>query len=114
MDDGTEKRKPNKLIELKDPDPSLTLSSVHGEEFGRVSKMFGVATSSNKIEGPSLSQLMRLRLIKRNNPVYESFEEFIAVRTSCHLVEEVAGEYLCDCRLGIKGHLCCHSMQKMC
>ena len=42
--------------------------------------------------------------------MYDSSEEFIAVWTSCHLVEQVDGEFFCDCRLGIKGKLCAHSM----
>ena len=42
--------------------------------------------------------------------MYNSFEEFVAVRTSCHLVEQVDGEFFCDCRLGINGKLCAHSM----
>ena len=98
--DGTEKRKLNKIVELKDPDPSLTLSSIHGDRFGPVSKIIGLASSANKVEGPTLKELMKIRLIKRQNPVYESFDEFIAVRTSCHLVEEVDCEFLCDCRFG--------------
>ena len=98
--DGTKKRKLNKIVELKDPDPSLTLSSIHGDRFGPVSKIIGLASSANKVEGPTLKELMKIRLIKRQNPVYESFDEFIAVRTSCHLVEEVDCEFLCDCRFG--------------
>ena len=90
--------------------PSLTLSLIHGDRFRPVSKIIGLASSANKVEGPTLKQLMKVRLIKRQNPVYESFDEFIAVRTSCHLVEEVEGEFLCDCRFGVRGKLCCHSM----
>ena len=108
--DGTKKRKLNKIVELKDPDPSLTLSSIHGDRFGPVSKIIGLASSANKVEGPTLKELMKIRLIKRQNPVYESFDEFIAVRTSCHLVEEVDCEFLCDCRFGVRGKICCHSM----
>ena len=108
-----EKRKPNKVVEWKNVDASLALTSVHGDRFGPVTKMIGLASSLNKVDGPnwpSLKQLMRIGLIKRGNPVYDSFEEFVAVQTLCHLVEQVDKEFFCDCRLGIKGKLCAHSM----
>ena len=91
----------------------ISPTSVHGDRFGPVTKMIGLASSLNKVDGPtrpSLKQLMRIQLIKRGNTVYDSFEEFAAVRTSCHLVEQVDKEFFCDCRLGIKGKLCAHSM----
>ena len=53
----------------------------------------------------SLADLARLRLEKRANPTYSSLEEFFYIRGSCHLIEEIQGDFYCDCRDGIKGHI---------
>ena len=63
------------MVEWKNVDASLALTSVHGDRFGPVTKMIGLASSLNKVDGPnwpSLEQLMRIGLIKRGNPVYDS------------------------------------------
>ena len=54
----------------------------------------------------SLSDLVLLRLEKRSNPQYSSLEEFFQIRRSCWLVEQINGDFYCDCPIGIKGHLC--------
>ena len=96
-------RQANKVVELCNPETSLTLAANPGMDIGKATRIIGLVSKGNSLTNFSLKDLVRLRLTKRRNPAYDSFEEFLAVRTSCHLVEEVNGDYFCDCREGIKG-----------
>ena len=101
-------RQKNKVVELLNPDPAMTLSANPGMDLGGpVSKIIGLArtkaTLDRELAHLSLKDLVRLRLIKRITPTYASLEEFLKIRNSCHLVEEINGEFFCDCRDGIKG-----------
>ena len=109
---GPALRQKNKLVELPNPDPRLTLSASPGMSFGPVSWIFGLPSSSvhQELQHLPLKDLVRLRLEKRLNPTYESLEQFFKIRSSCHIVEEINNEFFCDCAQGIKGHLCKHTM----
>ena len=75
MADGTERKRESPTRWSNGRNASLALTSVHGDRFGPVTKMIGLASSLNKVDGPtrpSLEQLMRIGLIKRGNPVYDS------------------------------------------
>ena len=95
---GPPVRKPNKLVELADPEEDLTLAATPGLNKGRVAKILGLASSRNTFGHLSLVDLVRLRLSKRRRPVYGIYEEFVNIRTCCNLVEEIEGEFFCDCR----------------
>lgn len=107
---GPDVRQKNKVVELLNPDPAMTLSANPGMDLGGpVSKIIGLArtkaTLDRELAHLSLKDLVRLRLIKRITPTYASLEEFLKIRNSCHLVEEINGEFFCDCRDGIKGRV---------
>lgn len=96
---GPEVRKKNKLVELVNPDPSLTLSANPGMDMGPVTRIIGLATKPSTdphLAHLSLTDLVRLRLEKRRTPTYASLEEFFNIRGSCHLVEEINGDFFCD------------------
>ena len=110
---GPEVRKKNKLVEILDFEPSMTLSSNPGMAMGPVTKLIGLPATNNtdpQLAHLSLPDLVRLRLEKRSHPEYNSFQEFFSIRSSCHLVEEINGDFYCDCFFGIKGHLCKHTL----
>ena len=110
---GPEVRKKNKLVEILDFEPSMTLSSNPGMDMGPVTKLIGLPATNNtdpQLAHLSLPDLVRLRLEKRSHPEYNSFQEFFSIRSSCHLVEEINGDFYCDCFFGIKGHLCKHTL----
>ena len=94
--------KPNKLVELdviaNPVEACMTLSATPGMDMPAVSKIIGLQSSRNQLTHLSLADLVRLRLSKRKEPVYASFDEFVKVRTSCNLIEEIQGEFYCDCR----------------
>ena len=85
-------------MQLEDPEQALTLAATPGMNMGRVSKIIGLASSGNKMTNLSLIDLVRLRLTKRRVPTFDSLEEYVRIRTSCHLVEEIDGQFFCDCR----------------
>ena len=105
---GPGKRKKNKLVEVLNPQPSQTLSTNPGMDMGPVTKLIGLAATDTdqELAHLSLSDLVLLRLEKRSNPQYSSLEEFFQIRRSCWLVEQINGDFYCDCPIGIKGHLC--------
>ena len=105
---GPAVRKKNKLVESPHPEPELTLSAAPGLDMGHVDKLIALATKPSthpSLAHLSLADLARLRLEKRANPTYSSLEEFFYIRSSCHLIEEIQGDFYCDCRDGIKGHI---------
>ena len=85
-------------MQLEDPEQALTLAATPGMNMGRVSKIIGLASSGNKMTNLSLIDLVRLRLTKRRVPTFDSLKEYVRIRTSCHLVEEIDGQFFCDCR----------------
>ena len=93
---------PNKLVELASPEENLTLASTPGLNMGRVSKIFGLASTRNQLTHLPLIDLVRLRLSKGRNPVYDTFEDFVKIRTCCNIVEEIGGEFYCDCQQVLK------------
>ena len=109
---GPARRQKNKLVELPNPDPNLTLAASPGMSFGPVSKILGLPSTSihPDLQHLPLKDLVRLRLEKRRNPTYDSLEGFFKIRNSCHIVEEINNDFFCDCAQGISGHLCKHTM----
>ena len=93
---------PNKLVELANPEEVLTLAATSGLNIGSASKIIGLASTRNQLTHLSLIDLVRLRLTKRRNPAYDSFEDFVKIRTCCNIVEEIGGEFYCDCQQVLK------------
>ena len=91
----------------------VTLASAPGMELGQVTKIIAMPATSNKMRDVSLRDLARLRLTKRVNPNYNSFEEFSKIRSACHLIEVANGDCYCDCHEGIKGRICISLCQKL-
>ena len=60
----------------------VTLASAPGMELGQVTKIIAMPATSNKMRDVSLRDLARLRLTKRVNPNYNSFEEFSKIRSA--------------------------------
>ena len=84
------------------------VSAAPGLDMGHVDKLIALATKPSThppLAHLSLADLACLRLEKRANPTYSSLEEFFYIRGSCHLIEEIQGDFYCDCRDGIKGHI---------
>ena len=52
--------------------------------------------------GKSLKERAKERLAHRKVPLSENFDEYIRIRSSCWIVEEVDGEFYCDCPIGMK------------
>ena len=67
---------------------------------GPVTRIDGLATKPSddrELAHLSLTDLVRLRLIKRMTPAYSSLGEFFKIRISFHIVEEINGDFSCDC-----------------
>lgn len=65
-------------------------------DLGEVENIWAVCSSSNSIQ-LSLKERAKERIKQRKSPNHESFQEYLAVRTSCWLIEERNGEiYISD------------------
>ena len=59
---------------------------------GEVEKIIILKSNSNTIHDKSLSELAKQRIEARGNPYsmkYKTLEDFLSIRTSCWLVEQV-------------------------
>ena len=78
-----------------------------------LSLSFAVKSSSTPSDIP-LKECAKNRLKSRFDiSRYSSFDEVMKVRHSCHLIEHSGENFYCDCKMGIKGHLCKHSVALM-
>ena len=71
-------------------------------QLGQVSNLWTLRSSSNKILDIPLKRLSKQRFLKRGDPEFDSFDQYKDIRTSCWIIEEVDGQYLCDCPVGMK------------
>ena len=60
-----------------------------------------------------MKDLAKLRFENRRLPQSKTFEEYTKMRSSCWILEEVEGEFFCDCPIGMKGKLCKHTVGMM-
>ena len=99
----------DKIICVK-PDNKYTVSEEFG--LGKVDNIWVVASSSNRMEG-SLKEMAKERIKMRGNPNFVSYSHYKKVRSSCWIVEEVGGNFYCDCPKGMKGKQCWHEVGLM-
>ena len=66
--------------------------------------------SSSASQDTSLKVRAKARLESRALPTNNSYDEYMVERTSCWILEEVNGDFYCDCREGSKGKFCKHSI----
>ena len=88
------------------PSNKYTISEAF--ELGKVEKIWAVNSNSNQID-KTLKERAKERLRQRQNPHHGSFKEYMDTRTSCWILEEMNGEFYCDCPISMKGKLCQHS-----
>ena len=50
----------------------------------------------------SLKKLAKLRITVRGEPEFDSFDHYMAVRTSCWILEYRDGQFFGDCPIGMK------------
>ena len=67
-----------------------------------VTNFWAVASSSDKSSSQSLKEKAKERINNRKMPKSTTFDEFVVMRTSCWIIEEVNGEFFCDCPIGMK------------
>ena len=100
-------RKPGRVVEVN-PDSKYKLCEE--KKIGKVDKIIILKSSANTMLDRSLEELAKLRILARSNCSAESLDDFLELRRSCHIVEQCGREFYCDCRWGIKGKLCKHTM----
>ena len=69
--------------------------------------------SSNSDKSIPLKELAKSRMLNRFATVADTFDNFMMDRKLCWIVEEMEGEFYCDCCMGIKGRLCKHAVGLM-
>ena len=80
------------------------------KKIGKVDKIIILKSSANTMLDRSLEELAKLRILARSSCSSESLDDFLELHRSCHIVEQCGREFLCGCRLGIKGKLWKHTM----
>ena len=63
---------------------------------------FWAVASSSATSDKSLKDRAKERMKNRKLPEVDSFDEYAAMRSSCWILEEVDGEFYCDCPIGMK------------
>ena len=63
---------------------------------------FWAVASSSDVSAKSLKQKAKERIRNRELPEVATFDEYVALRNSCWILEEVDGEFFCDCPVGMK------------
>ena len=63
---------------------------------------FWAVDSSSDVSGKSLKEKAKERMRNRELPEVATFDEYVALRSSCWILEEVDGEFFCDCPVGMK------------
>ena len=106
------KRKPGNQVEVV-PDGKFTICDSKDVQLGKVTKLIVLKSSANTLTDHTLVELAKMRIEKREKPIYKSLHDFFVIRNSCHIIEVVGNEYYCDCKIGIKVDYCKHVMTLM-
>ena len=93
-----------------DPKGKYTVSESEEFSLGKVDAIWVVASSNNTLNETNLKKLAKQRIKMRENPTFTNFDQYIAVRQSCWILEERNKDFFCDCPIGMKGKLCKHSI----
>ena len=79
-----------------------------------VSSIWAIPSSKTKQSELTLKEIAKIRLSKRfNSNSLTSFDEYVQIRSSCYLVEQVGKEFYCDCFEGMKARVCKHAVGLM-
>ena len=69
---------------------------------------FWAVSSSSDTTGKTLKENAKERMRHRKLPEVSSFDEYVSMRSSCWILEEVDGEFYCDCPVGMKVSILLH------
>ena len=66
---------------------------------------FWAVISSSGNPSITLKDHARLRMKNRLEPDCDTFEEYMSVRNCCWIIEEIDGQFYCNCPQGMKGKM---------
>ena len=89
-------RTSDRIIKV-DPRGKYTVSESDEFDLGKVEQIWVVASSENSMTNLSLKQLAKMRISLRGEPEFYSFNHYMAVRTSCWILEFRDGQFFGDC-----------------
>ena len=69
---------------------------------GKVDALWVVASSANPFPETNLKKLAKQSIKLCGNLDFSSFDQYMAIRQSCWILEERDGEFFCDCPKGMK------------
>lgn len=92
--------KADRIIRIN-PKGKYTVSESPEFQLGSVTNLWAVATQSDE-SGKPLKELAKIRIANRELPGSETFDEYIAMRSSCWILEERDGDFFCDCPICMK------------
>ena len=79
-----------------------------------VSSIWAIPSSQTKQSELTLKEIAKQRLSHRfNASLSTSLDEYLKIRSSCYLVEQVGEEFYCDCHEGMKARLWKHTVGLM-
>ena len=79
-----------------------------------VSSIWAIPSSQTKQSELALKDIAKQRLSHRfNSSLLTSFDEYLKIRSSCYLVEQIGSEFFCDCYEGMKARVCKHAVGLM-
>lgn len=79
---------------------------------GKVDAIWVVNSSSGN-PSITLKDHARLRMKNRLEPDCDTFEEYMSVRNCCWIIEEIDGQFYCNCPQGMKGKMDKHAVGMM-
>lgn len=91
----------DKIIKV-DPRGKYTVSESSEFDLGMVDLLWVVASSENSMTGLPLKRLAKKRIALRGDPDFDSFDDFMEVRSSCWILEQRDGQFYCDCPIAMK------------
>lgn len=98
-------QKTDRILRIN-PKGKYTVSESDEFKLGKVSNLWVVASQSDTSDKP-LKELAKVRLANRELPASTTFDEYIAMRSSCWIIEERDGDFFCDCPVGMKVYIIC-------
>ena len=91
----------DKIIKV-DPRGKYTISESSEFQLGKVDQIWVVASSDNSLTDMSLKRLAKQRINLRGDPEFDSFDHYMAIKTSCWILEYRDGQLFGDCPIGMK------------
>ena len=97
----------NQVIKIERSHSLGQYSMYESAGLGKVDRIWVLARTNPK-SNSSLSELAKVKLQERSNPSSIPWDKKKEIKESCWVVEESENDFFCDCKEGVKGHLCCH------